>query len=76
MSSTPGLVTVQTAHAQGSTMSLLGSPERMPLSPALALVARSRRRVIRVRLSENVVHRSLGAETVLLNLETGQYSVA
>lgn len=27
----------------------------------------------RIRLSENVVHRSFGAETVLLNLETGQY---
>ena len=27
----------------------------------------------RVRLSENVVHRSFGAETVLLNLDTGQY---
>jgi hypothetical protein len=27
----------------------------------------------RVRLSDNVVHRSFGAETVLLNLDTGQY---
>jgi hypothetical protein len=26
-----------------------------------------------VRLSDNVVHRSFGAETVLLNLDTGQY---
>ena len=26
-----------------------------------------------IRLSENVVHRSFGAETVLLNLDTGQY---
>jgi coenzyme PQQ synthesis protein D (PqqD) len=29
--------------------------------------------VTRVRLTENVVHRSFGAETVLLNLDTGQY---
>lgn len=27
----------------------------------------------RVRLSDHVVHRSFGAETVLLNLDTGQY---
>jgi hypothetical protein len=27
----------------------------------------------RVRLSEDVVHRSFGSETVLLNLKTGQY---
>jgi hypothetical protein len=27
----------------------------------------------RVRLSEDVVYRSFGAETVLLNLKTGQY---
>ena len=27
----------------------------------------------RVRISENVVHRSFGAETVLLNLDTGRY---
>jgi hypothetical protein len=27
----------------------------------------------KVRLAENVVHRSFGAETVLLNLDTGQY---
>lgn len=29
--------------------------------------------MVRVRLSDNVVHRSFGAETVLLNLETGEY---
>jgi hypothetical protein len=29
--------------------------------------------VRRVRLSEDVVHRSFGAETVLLNLKTGDY---
>ena len=27
----------------------------------------------RVRLNENVVHRAFGSETVLLNLDTGQY---
>lgn len=27
----------------------------------------------RVRLADNVVHRSFGDETVLLNLDTGQY---
>jgi hypothetical protein len=27
----------------------------------------------RIRLSENVAHRSFGEETVLLNLDTGQY---
>lgn len=27
----------------------------------------------RIRLAENVVHRSFGAETVLLNLDSGQY---